>query len=593
MSQHLSSISGGEFRNVSGVESGYKQPVKKESVEEKAIDNTPKDGVTLSIKKETEPPKKVKTNTFPQDALMDEPSTQKIDQSKIGTRLEGPRAKSFDNKPVAIADPDGNFFYNPVDREFNQVNSYVVTYKTLDMHENYAGHKVDWAFGSEQLGIYPHKAEGANAYYSRWARSTNFFYFKSEGLDKTVQTSQSADVVAHETGHAILDGLKPRFLSGSGGETMAFHEAYADTTAMLYTLNHEDNLDKIIEETGGDLRQTNRLSMLAEEFGKAIQLMNDDPSDDHMTYLRNARNEFKYVPMNQLPSSGPREELTNQVHSFSRIFSGAFYDCLNKIYDKYVDELPQIPVPAAEEGLEQPDRIGALRMARDVTGHLFAKAVELSPSTSATFKGIALNMLKADQMINDGKYSDLLADVFVNRNIIKPEDISANSSLTAQGEPIVLDRPLESSREALNYLESIEDKIGVKASDFSDAKIIKNNRGETTIEFESVKEVCLSSQGIYKVAGVKDLYMDVFGGMTLGFDSSGKLVSIQTDEITPEKVQEASSFVKETEKEGLVRRSPFYKASNLFKSKNVPYKAEVYQDPSGKMKVQRIPIIVG
>lgn len=562
-----------------------------------------KDGVVLSKPQDQappEPPKMVKVSTFPQDPYLDgKPSVEEIEQSKVGTNLSGPRVKSLDSKPVAIADPDGNFFYEPLQKEFDQVNSYVCAYKTLDMHRNFLGHDVGWAFGKDQLLVNSHKDEGANAYYQRWGGSINFFYFKSEGLDKTVQTAQSSDVVSHETGHATLDGMKPGYFGSWGGETMSFHEAFADATAMLYTVSREDNIEKLVAETGGNLNSTNRMTMLAEEFGKAVKLMNTDPSDDDKTFLRDANNTFKYVPPDQLPEHGGRDELTSEPHSFSRVFSGAFYDCFKNLYSQFAAELPGIPpaeneIPTnGEAPPPTPDYKGAARAARDVLGTVFLKGTELGPSSGASYKNIALAMLNADKMINEGKYSKTLADAFVDRQILKPEDIPQNNASIRTNEVVKLDNPISNTEEALGFLKANADKLGIDASKFGDANVITNNRGETTIEFDSMIEVPLKQHGLYKVAEVEDLYVDIHGGLTLGFDKNGVLISKLADEITPEKIQTTMDEIRKSQEKGMVRVSPpIYKGENIFKSRNKPYHAEVYQEPSGKMKVRRIPIIV-
>jgi len=626
MNKPISGVIGGEIHRSSEIAAkSTSQLNRKEQSAGKEKSQVINDGVTLSRDQESEqppePPKMVKMKTFPQDAFMDEPAIEEIEQAKIGEKLEGPRVKAYDRDMIAIADPDGNFFYNPIDREFDQVNSFVCSYKTLDMHQNYLSHDIEWAFSKDQLGVNSHAGEGANAYYARWKRSINFFYFKSEGLEKTVQTSQSVDVVSHETGHAVLDGMKPRYLSSWGGETRAFHEAFGDATSMLYTLGRDDNLEKIVEETGGDLSKTNRLSMLAEEFGKAIRLMNDDPSDDDKTYLRNSRNEFKWVPIDSLPSSGPREELTGEPHSFARIFSGAFYDSFKNLYDRFVEELPPLPPPPPPEpdpgqgqepvqqpGREQeapvppnqgqeppppiPDYVGAMRAARNVLGPIFIKGVELAPSSGASFKQIALGMLEADKIINEGNFKEQLSEAFINKNILLPEDIPEEEPEQPEMKGISMDSRIKSGKEAMEFLKKNAKKLGVKHSEYGDARIIFNKRGETTIEYHSLREIPLSSHGIYKVEGVRDLHVDIHGGMTLGFDKDGKLVSKSVDRITTGKIKNAVDSINKANKSGLIRRTPIFKGDNLFKSKNVPYKAEIYQEPSGKFKIRQVPIIV-
>ena len=53
--------------------------------------------------------------------------------------------------------------------------------------------------------IVPRAGVKANAFYERQSRSLQFFEFAADGRD--IFLSLSRDVVAHETGHAILDGL--------------------------------------------------------------------------------------------------------------------------------------------------------------------------------------------------------------------------------------------------------------------------------------------------------------------------------------------------------------------------------------------------
>ncbi len=288
------------------------------------------------------------------------------------------------------------------------------------------------------------------------------------------------------------------------------------------------------------------------------------------------------------------DELTSEPHSFSRVFSGAFYDCFKGLYSGFAAELPGIP-PAENnsQAPPTPDYKGAVRAARDVLGTIFLKGTELGPSSGASYKNIALAMLNADKMINEGKYSKTLADVFIDRQILKPEDIPQNEAAIRANEVVTLDKPVTNVDEALGFLKANADKLGIDASKFGDANIITNKRGETTIEFDSMIEVPLNQHGLYKVANVEDLYVDIHGGLTLGFDKNGVLMSKIEDKITPEKIQTTMDEIRKSQEKGMVRVSPpIYKNENIFKSRNKPYHAEVYQEPSGKMKVRRIPIIV-
>ena len=63
-------------------------------------------------------------------------------------------------------------------------------------------------------------------------------------------------MVAHETTHALLDGLDRRFIEPTNPDVLAFHEAFGDIVALFqhFTLREAAILDQI-HKTSGDLGQ--------------------------------------------------------------------------------------------------------------------------------------------------------------------------------------------------------------------------------------------------------------------------------------------------------------------------------------------------
>lgn len=115
---------------------------------------------------------------------------------------------------------------------FHCQNVYAIVMRTLARFEFALGRRVSWSTGAHQLHVIPHAFGEANAFYSEEDRALFFGYFP--GRDgRMVFTCLSHDVVAHETTHALLDGLRTRYTELSTPDQAAFHEAFGDIVALL------------------------------------------------------------------------------------------------------------------------------------------------------------------------------------------------------------------------------------------------------------------------------------------------------------------------------------------------------------------------
>src|SRR5262249_13100445 len=219
-------------------------------------------------------------------------------------------------------------------------------------------------------------------------------------------SGESPDVVCHELGHAILDALKPQLFDAASTEVAAFHEAFGDMSAILSALQLPTERQKVLTETQGRLNVTSRLSRLAEQLGWGIRQLR--PTDVDPDCLRNAANRFFYQPPSQLPSRAPASELSAEVHSFSRVFTGAFLDVLAGML--------QILGAATEANL--------LAISR-VMGQLLVDGVHTAPITSAYYSQVAAAMLQADQARNQGRYRTALSSAFRQHGILSPAAAAA------------------------------------------------------------------------------------------------------------------------------------------------------------------------
>ena len=122
----------------------------------------------------------------------------------------------------------------------------------------------------------PHALREENAYYDPIKKALLFGYFPArpeaaaDGMPGGMTFScLSHDIIAHETTHAILDGMQRHFLSPGNRDVLAFHEAFADLVALFQHFTYPEILRHQIARARGDLGTENMLGQLAIQFGKA------------------------------------------------------------------------------------------------------------------------------------------------------------------------------------------------------------------------------------------------------------------------------------------------------------------------------------
>lgn len=207
-------------------------------------------------------------------------------------------------------------FGDPVDPVTAAVSVFGAVNKTIAMfeEEDALGRQVTWAFDAPQLLVVPRSGQMANAYYERESHSLQFFFFEPPGGGPRIFTSNSQDIVAHETAHALLDGIAPDLYSAISPESLAIHESVADLASLLVSLRCRELTRAVLASTGGSIRDSNVFSGLAEQFAMGL--------DRGPYYLRNLNNG---TTMAQVPHHEP--------HELSTVLSGAFYSVLIRIYE--------------------------------------------------------------------------------------------------------------------------------------------------------------------------------------------------------------------------------------------------------------------
>lgn len=147
----------------------------------------------------------------------------------------------------------------------------------------------------------------ANAYY--YGKTLEFAQVTA--VVPTGFTGESADIVSHEVGHAILDAIRPDLWDTKLPEAESFHEAFGDCLAMLNALSQVAIRRHLIGHNL--LNQDN----CVESFGSHLATLANEP-----TPLRKALNGMQWRKYTR----------TDNPHSFSQIFTACFYDLIRKLY---------------------------------------------------------------------------------------------------------------------------------------------------------------------------------------------------------------------------------------------------------------------
>ncbi|MGH7461175.1 MAG: hypothetical protein ACREMA_09115, partial [Longimicrobiales bacterium] len=195
-----------------------------------------------------------------------------------GLVLNGPRDARINinlpgTTPVA-RNVNGDFIF-PVSTspEADCAHTFAVVREALTLFERLQGGvPIRWAWNTsgntDLLTVHPREGVTPNAFYSRGEKALKFFFFTPSGATQPVFTCRSLDIVAHETGHAILDGLKPGWLGiGNPPQTGALHESFGDLTALFLALSQLDQVESFVALTKANLHEKNFLAALAEQFG--------------------------------------------------------------------------------------------------------------------------------------------------------------------------------------------------------------------------------------------------------------------------------------------------------------------------------------
>jgi hypothetical protein len=321
-------------------------------------------------------------------------------------------------------DPASGCWYEPVDLDtvevvaqdglapsagtpqFHQQMVYAVAMTTIRNFEFALGRRVFWARRYDEtkprgqrdtyvprLRIYPHGLRAANAYYSPQRRALLFGYFRSPA--GMIFTCLSHDIVAHETTHALLDGMHRRYVEDNHVDTLAFHEAFADLVALFQHFTFPEVLRHQMARTRGDLSAPSLLGELAQQFGEAT---------GRYGALRSALGERDETGQwRALKPDATRLEVTDEPHARGAILVAAVFGAFRAIFKARVADLMRLATAGTGElpaGAIHPDLVERLASEAGRTAGQFLaiciRALDYCPPVDVTFGDYLRAMITAD-----------------------------------------------------------------------------------------------------------------------------------------------------------------------------------------------------
>jgi hypothetical protein len=272
-------------------------------------------------------------------------------------------------------------------------NVYAVAARTLDTFEYALGRRLGWGFAGHQLYLVPAAFAEANAFYDPDSSAVLFGYFdpaEPAGAPR-VYCSLSHDIVAHETTHAILDGLRRRFEEPSLPDQAAFHEALADIVALMSVFSIRETVLALVpgdpatglvdeaDVAAGALARTALLG-LAEQFGAAVRLHGGDALRRSVTLAAD-------------PDLLARPEY-QEPHARGEILVAAVGNAMLEIWtrrlvDVHVKGAPLHRTRVADEGIKAAANVLTMCV----------RAIDYLPPVDLSFDDFATALLTADEEV--------------------------------------------------------------------------------------------------------------------------------------------------------------------------------------------------
>lgn len=438
------------------------------------------------------------------------------------------------------------------DPRFHQQNVYAIVMKTLARFEFALGRRISWGFRGHQIHIAPHAFADANAFYSRNDQALVFGYFKGLGGD-IVFSCLSHDVVAHETTHALLDGLRNRYTDPSSAEQAGFHEGFSDVVALLSVFSLRQIVGTLLQPDYANPRREATTDMINPEeltidrLKESVLLGLADQMGAEMLGVRGDRAEAlrRSVKLDKLkPDDVDDMEEFQEPHRRGEILVAAMLNAFLQVWRTRIDKLERGRKGATidlqmvvEQGSDAADQLLTIAI----------RALDYSPPTDLQFSDYLSALITADKELvpDDSKYRyrQTLLKCFKDYGIEPASSSSSDGSWEACDADLTYDRShfesmLRDPDEVFRFV--WENRRALKLYEQAYTKVISVRPclrigpdgfalRETVAEY--IQMITLQAQELQyfdppigKPSGMAlDREVTLYGGGTLVFDEYGRL----------------------------------------------------------------------
>jgi hypothetical protein len=309
----------------------------------------------------------------------------------------------------------------PMNGRFHLQMVYAVCSITYAAFRKALGRDIAWATTPPEgaplrLTVRPFGFRGPNAGYSREAGDLSFGYFSAgrnpagfvmrKGL---ISTALSHDIIAHETTHALLDGLRSLFAMPTNIDVPAFHEGFSDLVALFLHFSYAEVVERGIRESRGATTRGSLITDLAREFGYARSRAESGAALRSGVDVEGVAGFDSDVPLSKTDRPLSYDEAGSEPHQLGTVLVSAVFEAFTTVVRRKTERLfsiAGIDPAAANRGPISDALVKAIAQeASDVAGqflNICIRGIDYCPPADMEFGEYLRAMITADSEMEQG-----------------------------------------------------------------------------------------------------------------------------------------------------------------------------------------------